>query len=57
MIRIEKRHLKRARPEALVRLARWLGLRRIEEMSHRQLSRLVHWLITRRDKRARGFIV
>ena len=56
MTRLEKRHLKRAKPEALIRFARWLGLKHIDGMSHRQLANLVHWLITRKDKRERGFI-
>jgi hypothetical protein len=54
MIRLEKRHLRRAKPEDLVRLARWLGLKYIDGMSHRQLAKLVHWLITRREKKLRG---
>jgi len=53
---LTKSQLRRAKPEALVRFARWLKLRNIDEMSHRQLASLVHWLITRRDKRERGFI-
>jgi hypothetical protein len=58
MIRLEKRHLKRAKPENLRRLARWLGLRHdIDTMSHRQLAKLVHWLLTRREKRYSGLTV
>lgn len=53
---LSKSSLKQAKPEALIRLARWLGLKRIDGMSHRQLANLVRWLITRREKRERGFI-
>ena len=57
MIRLEKRHLKRSKPEDLKRFARWLKLRDIDKMSHRQLANLVFWLITRREKRERGWIL
>lgn len=56
MIRLEKRHLKRAKPEALIRLALWLGLKRIDGMSQRQLASLVFWLLGRKEKRERGWI-
>jgi hypothetical protein len=56
VIRLEKRHLKRSKPENLKRFARWLKLRDIDEMSHRQLANLVFWLITRKEKRERGWI-
>lgn len=57
MIRLEKRHLKRAKHDDVKRLANWLGLKyNIDTMSQRQLANLVFWLITRRDKRERGFI-
>jgi hypothetical protein len=43
--------------DSLRRLAKWLGLKRdIDVMSKRQLVRLIRWLITRRDKRERGWI-
>lgn len=51
---IRKRHLMKARPEDVRRLARWLKVRNIDDMSHRQLCKFLHWLFTRRDKRARG---
>ena len=58
MIRLDKRHLKRAKPENLRRFARWLGLKHnIDTMSQRQLANLVFWLLGRRDKRERGFIL
>ncbi len=56
MAALRKWQLKRAKPDDLKRLARWLRLRDIDEMSHRQLAKLVHWLLTRREKRERGFI-
>ena len=57
MIRLEKRHLKRAKHSDLKRLARWLGLKHnIDEMSQRQLASLVFWLLGRRAKRERGWI-
>jgi len=57
VIRLEKRHLKRAKPEDLRRLARWLGLKHnIDTMSQRQLASLVFWLLGRREKRERGWI-
>jgi hypothetical protein len=58
MIRLEKRHLKRSKPENLRRFARWLGLKRdIDTMSHRQLANLVFWLLGRKEKRERGWIL
>lgn len=51
---IHRRHLKKARPEDVRRLARWLKLRNIDEMSDRQLISLLHWLFTRREKKQRG---
>lgn len=57
MTRLEKRHLKRAKPEDLRRFARWLGLKHdIDTMSHRQLANLVFWLLGRQQKRERGWI-
>jgi len=51
---IRRRHLKRARPEDVRRLARWLKVKNIDQMSDRQLISFLHWLFTRREKRARG---
>lgn len=51
---IRKRHLTRARPEDVRRLARWLKVRDIDTMSDRQLCRFLHWLFTRREKRERN---
>ena len=51
---IAKRHLLHASPENVKRLARWLGLRNTDNMSHRQVCSLVWWLMTRREKRSRG---
>ena len=45
--------LKKAKPEDVIRLAKWLKLR-IDGMSHRQVIKLIYWLITREDKRKRG---
>ena len=43
--------------DTLRRFARWLGLKRdIDTMSRRQLVGLIHWLITRQEKRERGWI-
>lgn len=53
-MRITRQMLKAARPEAVKRLARALGLRHTDDMSHRQVCALIHWLLTRREKRARG---
>jgi len=38
----------------VARLARWLRIRSIDTMSHRQLVRLLAWLFKRRDMRARN---
>lgn len=53
-MRITKRNLKKAAPENVRRLARWLRIRRIDEMSHGQLIRLLDWLFKRPEKRLRG---
>jgi hypothetical protein len=52
--RITKSQLRKARPENVVRLARWLKIRNIDTMSHRQLIRILDWLFKRREKRERG---
>lgn len=39
-------HLKKAKPENVIRLAKWLKLH-IEGMSIEQIIRLVYWRITR----------
>lgn len=51
---IRKRHLMKARPEDVRRLATWLKMRNINDMSRRQLCSLLHWLFTRREKRMRN---
>ena len=49
---ISRSRLYRSKPEDLLRLAKWLGLKRnLDKMSHRQLSHLVRWRITRRWER------
>lgn len=53
-MRIKRRHLKGMHPDALRRFAFWLGLKRIDGMSHRQLASLVMWLLTRHEKKQRG---
>lgn len=52
--RVRKKDLRRARAEDVIRLARWLKLRDIDTMSHRQLIRLLDWLFKRPEKRARN---
>ena len=39
--------LKRAQPDALLRLARYLNLK-VDGMSHAQIAGLVRWLLSRR---------
>jgi len=46
MIKMEKRWLKNAKPENVVRLAKWLKLE-ISGMSHRQIIKLVKWRCNR----------
>jgi hypothetical protein len=45
--------LRKANPDNLIRLAMWLKLD-VDGMSHRQIASLIHWRITREDKRRRG---
>lgn len=54
MGRIAKRHMREARPEDVRRLARWLNIRHIDTMSHRQLISLLDWLFRRPQQRMRG---
>jgi hypothetical protein len=56
MAALRKWQLRQAKPDDLRRLARWLKLRNIDDMSQRQLVKLVYWLLTRKDKRERGLI-
>ncbi len=56
-MKVRKRHLMKARPEDVRRLARSLSIKHIDEMSHRQLCKLLHWLFTRQEKRERGMIL
>ncbi len=57
MGKLKRTHLMKTSHENLVRFATWLGLKRLDGMSQRQLSKLVMWLVTRREKRSRGMIV
>jgi hypothetical protein len=45
--------LKAAKPEDVVRLAKWLKLR-IDGMKHKQIVSLVYWLLSREEKRKRN---
>lgn len=47
-MKIMKRHLRKAKPENLFRLAKSLKLN-ITNMSHRQIVALVYWRITRNE--------
>jgi len=51
---VARRHLKKARPENVRRLAKWLKVGRLDEMSDRQLVKFLDWLFKRPEKRARG---
>ena len=51
---MKKRHLMRSKPEDVLRLARFLGLKRLDAMSHRQRCYLIMWLLKRREKKAAG---
>jgi hypothetical protein len=56
--KLKRIDLRRAKHEALLRLARRLNLRRdLETMSHQQLAALIYWLLGRREKRAKGFVL
>jgi hypothetical protein len=50
---MKKSTLKKAKPENVIRLAKWLRLD-IDGMSLRQIIKLIHWLTTREEKRKRG---
>jgi len=50
---MKKSTLKKAKPENVIRLAKWLRLH-IDGMSLRQVIKLICWLTTREDKRKRG---
>jgi hypothetical protein len=52
-MKIKRSTLKKAKPENLLRLAKYLKLR-TDGMSHRNVSKLIYWLLTRREKRERG---
>jgi hypothetical protein len=47
---ITKSDLRKAKPENVRRLAKWLDLH-IDGMSDRQVIKLVHWYLTRRRYR------
>lgn len=52
---MSKEHMRRAKqPDAVRRLARWLKMRNVDEMSDRQVIRLLDWYFKRRDKKMRG---
>lgn len=51
---ITKKQLRKAAPENVRRLARWLRVRNIDTMSHGQLIRFLDWLFKRADKKMRG---
>lgn len=46
---ISIRELKNSKHENLVRLAKYLKLHCLDNMSHRQLARLIRWRLTRED--------
>ena len=48
--------LRKAKPENLIRLAKWLKLH-IDGISHRQIVNLVYWRITRQSKRDKGMLL
>ena len=52
-MRISRSTLGKAKPENLLRLAKALRLH-TNGMSHRQISKLVYWRITRYNNRAMG---
>ena len=52
-MKINRHTLRRCKPEDVRRLARSLRLRGIDGMSTRQIIGLLHWLFSRREKRAR----
>ena len=54
---LPKSLMRRCPHDHVKRLARWLHLKHIDEMSHRQLVNLLHWLFTRRIKRERNLIM
>lgn len=45
--------LKKAKPDNIIRFAKWLKLR-IDDMSIRQMIKLINWRLGRRHKRERG---
>lgn len=55
-MRLSRGILRRCKPENVLRLARALGLKHLDTMSHKQVCSLIIWLITRREKRERGLI-
>lgn len=54
MTLLSKKNLKKAKPDNIRRLARWLKLKNTEEMSIRQHISLLNWYFTRPEKRRRG---
>jgi len=51
---MSKKSLRQAKPEDVRRLARWLKIKDIDKMSHRQLIRMLDWLFKRAEKKRRG---
>lgn len=59
MALMSKEHMRKAeskRPGTIRRLARWLKMKHLDEMSDRQVIRLLDWYFKRRDKKMRGMI-
>jgi len=54
--RLTKAELRSAKPENVRRLAKFLRLRGVDEMSDKQVIRLILWLLKRCEKRERRFI-
>lgn len=50
---IKIRHLKKSKPDNIIRLAKWLHLK-IDGMSLRQIIKLINWRLGRARKRAAG---
>jgi len=55
-MRISTSILKKCKPENVRRLAKWLKVKHLDSMSHRQLCAFLGWLFSRREKREKGLI-
>jgi hypothetical protein len=53
---MKKSTLRKSKPENVIRLANWLRLH-IDGMSHRQIIKLVHWRLSREEKRRCSLIM